>query len=151
MTALTTLNRVSEPFQTLHLGEKIMRKTLAVFCVLMLTGCVGYDTPEQLKASVYHRQVIVDGNYQDIFRCYDVKERVRGRPVTGQIYSESGLAVMDYLLKLVTGFSVPGADGWDGRTELRKIDATHTKVDVWQGSEREVSNVIGVIQSCAAS
>ncbi len=128
-----------------------MRKTLAAFCLLMLAGCVGYDTPTELKNKTFHEQFQLNGNYQQIFQCYTEKERARQRPIDAQIYSETGLAVMDYLLKLVTGFSVPGSDGWYARAELRKIDATHTKVDVWHGREDQLADISAVIKSCAAS
>jgi hypothetical protein len=115
----------------------------------MMTGCMGYNTPDDLKAETYHQKMTLDGNYQQIFQCYKEKERARIIPVDGQIYAESGLAVMDYLFELGPSGYLPGLTGWYARAELRKIDETHTAVDLWHKNPGPLGEIANVIISCA--
>lgn len=126
-----------------------MRKIVALLGFLTLAGCVGHDTPEALKAEAYHQQLLVKGNYQDVFRCYREREYARGMLIDGEIYSDSDLAVLDYLLQLGTFGYTPGANGWYARGEVRKYDDTLTQVDVWHGYQGGLDEMVNSVNSCA--
>ncbi|AUG53945.1 hypothetical protein [Thalassospira marina] len=111
-----------------------MRSLITVMCLLMLTAC-GANSLQDLKASSYHRTTIVDGNYQDVFRCY-TPYMYGGR---GHIYTERKVAEHVYATN----------GTWYGVAQFTQVTPNSTKIEMWHKIESIIDRDYAWAVGCA--